>query len=162
MRSPSRTAARTRSSSADRRRPIFRAATSAASAAKACAKRLPPSSRAISAVSTTSATPASAGNRRIAASDCPRTESHHPSDQRDQRRLVHVSPVQMPAARKIVQLVDESSRSADPRTSAPQVYSAWPSASTDSGQRGSTSIAGFQQRQDFLLGHRPVHHAIVL
>ena len=37
----------------------------------------------------------------------PQHRSHQPGDQRDQRRLVHISPVQMPAARQIVQLVDE-------------------------------------------------------
>ena len=49
--------------------PKIAGATSTDSAARACAKRFPPSSRAISAVSSTSATPASAGNNRMAASD---------------------------------------------------------------------------------------------
>ncbi len=32
---------------------------------------------------------------------------HDPGDQRNQRRLVHVTPIQMPAAGQVIQLVDE-------------------------------------------------------
>ncbi len=56
--------------------PNIAGATRAVMAAKACAKRLPPSWRAISAVRTTSATPASAGNKRSAGSDWPNTDRH--------------------------------------------------------------------------------------
>ena len=49
--------------------PRMPGAVSVVIAASTCAKRLPPSSRAISAVSTTSTAPASAGKNRIASSD---------------------------------------------------------------------------------------------
>ena len=71
------------------------------------ANRLPPSSRAIRPVSSTSPAPATAGKKRIAGSESPKSARDEPGDQRDQRRLIHITPSQMPAAREVIQLVDE-------------------------------------------------------
>ena len=67
----------------------------------------PPSSRAITAVSSDLDLPRPQREEADGGERVTKQRASDPGDQRNQRRLIHITPIQMPAARQIIKLVNE-------------------------------------------------------